>query len=54
MSTLLDGAGVTARQVADVLGHARPVMTQDVYMGRQSVSRSAANALYVVLTRDPT
>ena len=35
VATLLDEAGLTARQIADILGHARPSMTQDVYMGRQ-------------------
>lgn len=33
-ATALDEAGFTARQVADQLGHAKPSMTQDVYMGR--------------------
>jgi len=41
VATLLDEAGLTARQIADVLGHAHPSMTQDVYMGRGAVSRSA-------------
>jgi integrase len=30
VATLLDDAGLTARQVADILGHANPSMTQDV------------------------
>jgi integrase len=34
VATLLDDAGLTARQVADILGHANPSMTQDVYFGR--------------------
>ncbi|ASO18936.1 integrase [Actinoalloteichus hoggarensis] len=45
VATLLDDAGLTARQIADILGHARPSMTQDVYMGRRSVSRLGADAL---------
>lgn len=45
MATLLDEAGLTARQIADVLGHARPSMTQDVYMGRKNPSRAGAEAL---------
>ncbi|WP_245614229.1 tyrosine-type recombinase/integrase [Actinokineospora inagensis] len=45
VATLLDDAGLTARQIADVLGHARPSMTQDVYMARGAVSRAAAEAL---------
>jgi integrase len=28
--------GLSARQIADQLGHARRSMTQDVYMGRHS------------------
>jgi integrase len=38
-------AGLTARQIADVLGHARPSMTQDVYMGRRNPSRAGAEVL---------
>jgi integrase len=53
VATLLDDAGLTARQIADILGHARPSMTQDVYMSRHSVSRDGADALHAVLGRDP-
>lgn len=51
VATLLDDAGLTARQIADILGHARPSMTQDVYMGRGAVSRAGAQALDDALTR---
>ncbi|MEU6127535.1 tyrosine-type recombinase/integrase [Saccharopolyspora sp. NPDC047091] len=44
-ATILDEAGLTARLIADQLGHSRPSMTQDVYMGRKSVSREAADVL---------
>lgn len=44
-ATILDEAGLTARLIADQLGHSRPSMTQDVYMGRTAVSRQAAEAL---------
>jgi Phage integrase family len=44
-ATVLDEAGLSARVVADQLGHARPSMTQDVYLGRKAVSRDAADAL---------
>jgi integrase len=44
-ATILDQAGLSARQVADQLGHSRPSMTQDVYMGRKVASRDAADAL---------
>lgn len=40
-----DDAGLTARQVADILGHANPSMTQDVYFGRGQVTRDGAQAL---------
>ncbi|WP_233439099.1 tyrosine-type recombinase/integrase [Lentzea atacamensis] len=49
VATLLDEAGLTARQIADVLGHARPSMTQDVYMGRRAPGRAAADALGAVI-----
>ena len=31
----LDNAKLTAREIADQLGHAKPSMAQDVYMGRK-------------------
>jgi len=44
-ATILDEAALSARLVADQLGHSRPSMTQDVYMGRRSVDFRAAAAL---------
>ena len=44
-SPALDDEGLSARIVADQLGHARISMTQDVYMGRKAVDRAAASAL---------
>ncbi len=44
-ATMLDEAGLSARAVADQLGHSRPSMTQDVYMGRKVASPAAAEAL---------
>jgi integrase len=43
--TRLDDAGLSARQIADHVGHARPSMTQDVYMGRSVASSAAAEIL---------
>ena len=45
VATRLDEAGLTARQIADHLGHARPSVTQDIYMGRNVVSTRAAEVL---------
>ena len=48
-ATTLDEAGLSARMIADLLGHARPSMTQDVYKGRKAVDipgrRGAGDAL---------
>ena len=45
MATLLDGHGLSARAIADQLGHARVSMTQDVYMGRRIVGQEASRSL---------
>lgn len=45
VATRLDEAGLSARQIADHLGHAAPSMTQDVYMGRRVASSEAAKVL---------
>lgn len=45
VATRLDEAGLTARQIADHLGHARPSVTQDVDMGRNVASTLAAEVL---------
>jgi integrase len=50
-ATVLDNAGQSARQVADQLGHARPSMTQDVYMGRRVLNPHAAEALERALAK---
>ncbi|WP_433464366.1 tyrosine-type recombinase/integrase [Spirillospora sp. CA-128828] len=46
VATLLDDAGLSARAIADHLGHAKPSMTQDVYMGRNVASARAAEVLH--------
>lgn len=53
-ATILDEAALSAGLVADQLGHARPSMTQDVYMGRRAVDSQAAQALEVALGPDHT
>ncbi|WP_344422186.1 site-specific integrase [Pseudonocardia ailaonensis] len=44
-ATELDRAGLTARQIADQLGHAKVSMTQDRYLGRRALDQAAADAL---------
>lgn len=48
-ATILDEAALSARLVADQLGHSRPSMTQDVYMARRAVDSQAALALEAAL-----
>lgn len=51
VGTLLDEAGLTARQIADVLGHSHPSMTLNNYMGRGQTSRASADALDKLVRR---
>lgn len=51
-ATILDDAGLSARQIADQLGHARPSLTMDVYMGRGATNGAAAAALEDAHTTD--
>lgn len=44
-ATELDAAGLSARQIADQLGHAKVSMTQDKYLGRRAVTSDVADAL---------
>lgn len=45
VATRLDEAGLSPRQIADHLGHSRPSMTMDVYMGRKVACSDAVRAL---------
>jgi integrase len=45
VATALDAAGLSARDIAEYLGHKNPSMTQDVYMSRNTQSVKAASAL---------
>ncbi|WP_432524429.1 tyrosine-type recombinase/integrase [Kineococcus esterisolvens] len=45
VATWLDAAGASGRETANQLGHARPSMTQDVYMSRRTITEHAATAL---------
>jgi integrase len=48
VATLMDEAGLTARQAADQLGHAKVSMTQDTYFARKTLDTGAAKALAVL------
>jgi integrase len=45
VATLLDEDGLSAREIANQLGHARPSLTQDVYMDRRALSDRPAKVL---------
>lgn len=45
VATMLDEAGMSARAIADYLGHRRPSMTQDVYMQRSRSTVKSAELL---------
>ena len=47
VATRLDASGLSAREIADYLGHERVSMTQDVYMSRKSTGAAASAALDV-------
>jgi integrase len=49
VATALDQAGLSARDVAEYLGHANPSITQNVYMSKTVGGRRAADALDSVL-----
>ncbi len=51
VATLMDEAGLTARQAADQLGHAKVSMTQDNYFGRK-VARTGAAGLLEIFGED--
>jgi len=44
-ATILDESELSARQIADQLGHAKVSMTQDNYLGRRLTSRGTAETL---------
>jgi len=45
VATRMDEAGASPRQIADQLGHSKPSMTQDLYMGRKVVCVDASRIL---------
>lgn len=47
VATLMDNAGLSARQAADQLGHSKISMTQDFYFGRKVASTGARDVLEV-------
>lgn len=52
VATLIDDSGLSARVGADQLGHARPSMTQDIYMSRGQVHAEVAAASTVELPEE--
>lgn len=44
-ATMMDEAGLTARDIANHMGHSKVSMTQDAYMGRGVTNRRAAEVL---------
>jgi integrase len=44
-ASLMDEAGISARLIANQLGHARPSITSDVYLGRGVADTGAAQVL---------
>lgn len=53
VATVLDDAGLSARNVADQLGHARPSLTQDRYMARRARNPRAKAAIEAMLSTEP-
>ncbi len=51
MATLLDQAGLTARDIAEYLGHTNPALTQTVYMSKTVGGSRAADAVDSILTK---
>ncbi|TWF94407.1 tyrosine-type recombinase/integrase [Saccharopolyspora dendranthemae] len=51
-ATLLDGAGLTAREIADLLGHSNPWTTLNTYMGRGQETRRSADVLDELVRSD--
>lgn len=52
VATILDQGGATAREIADQLRHARPSMTQDVYMARDLVNERTAQILDITMSTE--
>jgi integrase len=50
VATALDRADLSARDIADYLGHENPSITQDVYMAKNTGGDRAALALEQVLS----
>lgn len=44
-ANILDAGGLSARDIADQLGHTRTSLTQDRYLGRNVASTRAATVL---------
>lgn len=49
MATMLDQAGLSARDIAEYLGHANPSLTMNTYMSKTVGGTKAANAIDSVM-----
>lgn len=45
VATMLDNAGLSARDIAEYLGHANPSITQDTYMAKTTGSKKASETM---------
>jgi integrase len=45
IATLMDGEGLSARDIAEYIGHKNPSLTQDVYMSKKAGGSRAADAI---------
>ena len=52
VATALDVAGLSARDIAEYLGHENPSITQDVYMSKTAGGSRAADALDALVSRE--
>lgn len=50
VATALDQSGMSARAIAEYLGHKNPSMTQDKYMAQNTGGKNAAKSLDVIFT----
>jgi integrase len=50
VATALDQSGLSAREIAEYLGHANPSLTQDVYMAKNTGGIRAAETINALVS----